>query len=194
MPTARDDQEPTMSADQEGRGVTITEAARRLGVSENAIRQRIKRGTVAAWKVDGVWRVMLAEGSNSPDQQTDHQDDQEADRQGRPSGDYEPVMTSAVSLAARAQLSAIVEEMLAPLVAQHEARTADLARQIGRLEAERDALWSRLEQMEAEQDVAEITNKGPGATETPDSAEAAGASLWSRFRRWYRGEMRERDG
>jgi hypothetical protein len=163
-----------MSADQEDRGATIAEAARRLGVSENAVRQRIKRGAVAAWKVDGVWRVMLAEVGESSDHHTDYQRDQEDDHQGRPSGNQEPTMTSAVSLAARAQLSAIVEEMLAPLVAQHEARTAGLARQIGRLEAERDALWSRLEQIEAEQEAPVAANQAPGRAEPADAARMLG--------------------
>jgi hypothetical protein len=83
------------------------------------------------------------------------------------SSDHQATNPSAVSLAARAQLSAIVEAMLAPLVAQHEARTADLARQVGRLEAERDALWSRIEQMEAEQAAAMAANRVAGRAFPP---------------------------
>lgn len=48
--TTSTDQEPTMSADHQAHGATIAEAARHLGISENAVRQRIKRGTVPALK------------------------------------------------------------------------------------------------------------------------------------------------
>ncbi len=43
-----------MSTDREATDLTISQAARYLGVSENAVRQRIKRGTLAAAKVDGL--------------------------------------------------------------------------------------------------------------------------------------------
>jgi uncharacterized small protein (DUF1192 family) len=182
---------PTMSADQEGRGVTIAEASRRLGVSENAVRQRIKRGTVAAWKVDGVWRIMIAGDGAESDHEADYQRDQQADQERRLSGDQPPTNTPAVSLAARAQLSAIVEEMLAPLVAQHEARTAELAKEVGRLEAERDALWSTVERLEAElatsQDTTVDANQGLQRAETPETTDAAAASWWTRLRRFLTG-------
>ena len=40
-------------------GASISEAARRLGVSRDAMRQRIRRGTVRSAKVDGAWVVYL---------------------------------------------------------------------------------------------------------------------------------------
>ena len=40
-------------------GVSITEAARALGVTREAIRQRIRRGRIHAAKIDGQWYVEL---------------------------------------------------------------------------------------------------------------------------------------
>lgn len=55
----RIDQEPTMRADHQAHGLPLAEAARRPGVSENAGRQRLKRGTLPAAKGDGGWRVAM---------------------------------------------------------------------------------------------------------------------------------------
>ena len=44
-------------------GLGISEAARVLGVSREAVRQRIRRGTIPATKVDGNWYVQI----NRPD-------------------------------------------------------------------------------------------------------------------------------
>src|SRR5919199_1324959 len=41
--------------------VELTEAADRLGLSQEAIRKRIHRGTLAGRKVDGRWLVLLPE-------------------------------------------------------------------------------------------------------------------------------------
>ena len=60
---------PVPSADQastpqrvpfttEGR-VGITEASRLLGISREAIRQRIRRGQLDAAKIDGIWSILL---------------------------------------------------------------------------------------------------------------------------------------
>ena len=45
--------------------VTIAEAARRLGVSTDAVRKRLHRGTLAGAKVAGEWRVWLPVGRGS---------------------------------------------------------------------------------------------------------------------------------
>ncbi len=38
---------------------TMREAGEQLGMTPNAIRQRIRRGSLTAVKVDGIWRVNL---------------------------------------------------------------------------------------------------------------------------------------
>jgi excisionase family DNA binding protein len=127
-----------MSTDREATDLTINQAARRLGVSENAVRQRIKRGTLAAAKVDGLWRITLAE--QPTDYQVNRPLDQEGDRrtnyQSDSQTDHEVIRSSAVSPAARAQLEAVRDEWLAPLVGQ----IREQAEEIGRLRAEREAV------------------------------------------------------
>lgn len=53
----------TEQVTERGTGVTVRHAAERLGISERAVRARIKRGTLAAEQVPGgngpVWRVFL---------------------------------------------------------------------------------------------------------------------------------------
>ena len=207
-----------MSADHQAHGLSIADAARHLAISENAVRQRIKRGTLAAVKVDGVWRVTIDETDLVGDHEVDYQADQEsrpsADHETgykeRPPADYETTSQPAVSVSARAQLSALVEEMLAPIIAQHEEQTAQLARQLGRTEAERDqarqetsaarlerdALQAELDRLrEAESAHApQDAQDGPGRVTPPEmdsetsqgtrTASSAGSeSLWRRLRR-----------
>jgi len=40
-------------------GVSVGEAARLLGTSTQAVRKRIARGSLRAYKVDGIWRVIV---------------------------------------------------------------------------------------------------------------------------------------
>jgi len=88
-----------------------------------------------------------------------------------------------VNPTARAQLEAIRDEWLAPLVAQITTQAA----RIGQLEAERAALQRRVEAAEAERDrlaAAQAVQDGPGA---PERAEEAARGVWSRLRHWWRG-------
>ena len=43
-------------------GLSVGEAARTLGISVPAVRKRIRRGTLRAYKVDGRWRVIVPAG------------------------------------------------------------------------------------------------------------------------------------
>jgi excisionase family DNA binding protein len=43
----------------DGQTYSVAEAAARLGVSKQAVFKRIRRGSLEAAKVDGVWRVVL---------------------------------------------------------------------------------------------------------------------------------------
>ena len=149
-----------MSADREAAGLPIAEAARRLGVSENAVRQRIKRRSIAAAKVDGVWRVSLPDhhADQEGDQEPDHQADQEA----------------TIAPAARAQMGAIYDQWLSPLVD----RVGALERENGRLEAERDALRAEVARLNAARDAPRTQPAAPGAAEAPDPAFRPSVAAW----------------
>ncbi len=166
--TTRGDHEPTTSrpttpamsqppadqpTDYQGEPVPIAVAARILGVSENAIRQRIKRGTVDAVKVDGTWQVTLSEPHRPP---ADYQSDQE----NLITADHQP---APVNPAAIAQLEAIRETWLQPLVDQVER----LGKEAGQLRAERDAAEARARDLEQRLTVLEA-----GPISEPDAAEA----------------------
>src|SRR5215211_3527789 len=48
---------PTVQPDDQG--ISVGEAARSLGISVPAVRKRIRRGTLRAYKVDGIWRIIV---------------------------------------------------------------------------------------------------------------------------------------
>ena len=147
-----------MSPDQEDTGLTIAGAARRLGVSENAVRQRIKRGSVTANKVDGVWRIPLVDhGDQEPDHQATMRSDQESDQEAT-------TRPAVVSPEARSQLEAIRDEWLTPLVTRIE----DLSRDLGRVGQERDQLRAEVERLRADHADAATRHDAPGREEPGD--------------------------
>jgi hypothetical protein len=65
-------------------GIPIAEAAALLDLSQEAVRKRINRGTLAGYKRDGGWYVVLAPGdlpSGRPDGRTAGRQDESAQRQ-----------------------------------------------------------------------------------------------------------------
>lgn len=119
---------------------TVREAAIRLGISEQAVRQRIRRHTLVAERSEGIVYVVLPADSTAdttPAETLSYTADATPD-------------STAVVLAARAQLEAVRDEWLQPLVDQ----LAAAHERIGRLEAERDALQARVAAQERHDDVA----------------------------------------
>jgi hypothetical protein len=45
-------------------GVDVGQAARTLGITAQAVRKRIRRGTLEAYKLDGEWRIVLPVGQD----------------------------------------------------------------------------------------------------------------------------------
>ncbi|MDP9472153.1 MAG: helix-turn-helix domain-containing protein, partial [Chloroflexota bacterium] len=179
-PTMSHDRPPDYQPDQEATSLTIGQAARVLGVSENAVRQRIKRRSLPAAKVEGVWRVWLPDQEERPG--GDHQPDHPRDHEGDYQDDQEATTASvSVSPAARAQLEAVRDEWLQPLVDQ--LRSAE--RTIGRLEAERDALAVEVERLKAAQDATvaapEPQHEAQFVETAPDTSPSWWAPWWRRL-------------
>ena len=90
----------------------------------------------------------------------------------------------AVNEAARAQLEAIRDEWLRPLVERSEA----LARELGRAEAERDAAIRERDdlalQLRAARDAAAASPAAPGAAEPAGRGSGTSAPWWAFWRRW----------
>lgn len=170
-------------------GTPLADAAALMGTSVAALRKRLQRGSVPGYKRDGQWYVLvdtahIAGSPRAPHGQAAGQDS------GQPTGSP-PAL---VSDAARAQLEAIRDEWLAPLVAQ----IAEQAERIGRLEAEKEELRRRAEL--AEQEVATLRarpaeavlaqDEPEGDRGTPEASGAhrgAGGGRWGRVRRWWGG-------
>jgi chromosome segregation ATPase len=162
---------------------TISDAARLLDISENAVRQRIKRGTIEATKIDGVWRVTLPETATDQEatSRADYQSDQEDDHQADYEGDQETTNLPA-------GLLALSYTALSPLVEKIE----EQAERIGRLSEQVDQLTTEKSQLEAEletlrQDAPRSPETGLGAPGEAQarqtSADASGQA--SRLRSWW---------
>ena len=54
--------EPFLLEPVRDEGLDVAIAAAMLGITPTALRKRIRRGSVTAWKVDGEWRVRLPAG------------------------------------------------------------------------------------------------------------------------------------
>jgi excisionase family DNA binding protein len=196
-PNAASPDMPGMSGPPRPAAVSARAAADVLGVNERTIRRWIDQGHLAAVKIRGSYRiapdeierarlVILGEGSAQVvdvEHRTEPDRPDDSDTIGTP-GRARPAAAAAdITPAARAQLAAIRDEFVAPLVEQ----IREQAEEIGRLKAERDALWSRLEQIEAEQDAPVAAKEGAGRAETTATAPDAPRSWWTRLRRWYAG-------
>ena len=191
------------------RGISISDAAERLGVGVELLRKRAQRGTMPAYKVDRKWYVVLDVDRDGVQDIPPGSEDvlsrtvrsgtsgpgQDGSRGEAPAG---------VSPAARSQLGAIRDEWLAPLIAQ----IREQAEEIGRLRAERDAAAAERDRLRAERDsdrafadrlvdllqeerdaarvrVAELeaaTGARAGAAAAPNGRGGGLPALWSRIR------------
>jgi len=148
----------------------MREAGEQLGMTPNAIRQRIRRGSLTAVKVDGIWRV------NLPAPAVDHRSagirpGPEPTPYDRGASDHHTAPYTAMADQGQQPIEAQyrvtpteiqqaiertgdkylvdMQAMLAPLVAQIAAQAENL----GRVTAERDALQARLSALDAHQTI-----------------------------------------
>ena len=79
--TGQPTKEPDSQPDNRSETVDSTRAAQFLGVTEDAIRKRIARGTLEGYKEDGKWFVRLPD-SNQKTDRTGGQNDQTGGKDG----------------------------------------------------------------------------------------------------------------
>ena len=99
--------------------VTVTDAARHLGLTPDAVRSRLHHGTLAGVKVGGIWRVALTEADAHADQTA--------------TGTQQPVMGTRQDTD-RTPDSALVEQ----LRAENASLRTELSERSRELAAERD--------------------------------------------------------
>ena len=167
--------------------VPIGEAADRLGLSTDAIRRRLHRGTLSGEKIAGVWHIALP-----LDRAGDDVTGPPGDRPGGDRAESGPDRTAIGD--ATGAIAALID-------AQHEEITYLRAALDAEREARRRAdtiiieLSRQVVALPAPQDAPMAVNKGSGATKTVDVGEDAvtpAASPWSRFLQWLRGSEEPR--
>ncbi len=177
-PTNHDDQgdrpagdhRPTMT---DHAPVPIEEAAARLGITVNAVRQRIKRGTVEGYKTPAGWVVVVERPTDRPTTATDHTT--------RPTN-QRPTTTDQTGNVDLAPLAAVI---------------ADLTRENRQL-AEAAAIWQiravqaeeRLKQLTAGDDTptdaSQASPFAPGEAQPAVRAPDASASPRPAYASWWR--------
>jgi hypothetical protein len=136
--------------------LSVADAAQAFGITSGAVRKRLERGQLHGRKVAGQWRILLT--AAALDEAANATDATAAKRQYPSHATTDGAVnrtdatrsnaSAVVSQAARAQLEAIRDEFIAPLVARIE----DLSREAGRLQAERDAVVARAAGLEHDRD------------------------------------------
>jgi hypothetical protein len=199
-------------AGQRQDSVPIAEAATLLGLSQEAVRKRLQRGTLDGEKVAGTWHVLL----DRPDTPSGRQDTVRTDRQD--SQDAEPVeaayqVSPAVVEQAIArtgqQYTADLRAMLGELRQVYEGQLAAKDETIAAVRAERDAMVDELRRRAeaAEDEIAairtryELARRGEKESEhrlsdalalqphpPPVEPSARDEGLRARLGRWWRGE------
>jgi excisionase family DNA binding protein len=159
--------------------LTVDEAADLLGITPQAVRKRIKAGTLPARRDGRAWRVFLERATNETDARET--------AKHRPQPETKPVAQPQAQ-----QLAALVEPFTAPLVERIE----ELARENGRLQAERDAAVKASEALREEnaflravhdQRTTSISGQGEaiGPEPTPDASKTS-APQRAVQRSWWR--------
>ena len=154
-------------------GLTVAEAAGRLGVTPDAVRRRLHRGTLAGAKTaDGEWRVWLPEPA--PGEEAGGRQDAARTPPGEAPGDLIPVYEARL---------AEMREDLAFLRNELTARSEELRRKDHIIAG----FIERLPELPAGEDAPRTQPEGPGAPAGAETAQQRSPSWW---RRWWR-RMRE---
>ncbi len=153
------DQPPTMPA-----RLSLNEVALALGITVNAVRQRIKRGTLTGIKTDGVWLVDMVATNQRP--ATD-----------RPSG--RPTDHSTKQATDQPTID------LAPLVSH----IAGLEEQVQRL-TEATTMW-QIRARQAEEQLKQLTagesSLGEVDSETRTNSDQVSKGFWEKLKQFWQG-------
>lgn len=178
--------------------VDVAEAARRLGVTPDAIRARLHRGTLKGEKVDGQWRVRLPAQENDQrdrfeptgtQQDTDSQatgqdpnrldagDSADRTRQDAPTVDIAPLVEMIERLSRRNEELSAAAGMWQARAKHFEEQLQQLAPAVESVGGDADDVVSVPERDETDdQDIEEAREP-----------EASPEGFWARFRRWWAG-------
>jgi excisionase family DNA binding protein len=146
--------------------VSVAEAARRLGITDDAVRARIRRGTLRGEKVGAVWRVRLPTGATPEPARHDTTDRRATRRDPEPDDLVEQLRSEVDYL--REQLATTIRQ----LAAERERADTLMYRSLERIESLSASVRDEPDDQDAGQ--------GGG-----DLGESAG--LWARIRRWWNG-------
>jgi len=132
--------------------LSVDDAAHIIGITPQAVRKRIAKGTLPAYREGRAWRVVLERGPSATDETAT------AQPRAQPSANpvAQPVQPQT------AQLAALVEPFTTPLVARIEALSREAERERGRAdeaERERDRLRAENERLQASRNP--VTERAP---------------------------------
>ena len=195
-------------------GIPIAEAAARLGLSAEAVRKRLQRGTLHGYKDDDRgWFVLLGDLDEASGRQdtvrTDCQDDGRTPRPDVRTPPEEPIeaayrvtpveIEQAVSRTSAqymgdlrtmlAEVGKVYEGQLAAkdaaLAAKDQALAAD-ASTIAELRRRAEVAEAEVIRQRQEQEAAQAASVLPSAPEAPTEAQGTLPGAWGRLRRWWR--------
>ncbi len=164
---------------------SVSEAARLLGISEGAVRKRIERGQLHAAKFKNQWQITigtddLVETALRDATRRDETGHDATDTTGATGQDATRQASGIVAPAAVAQLEAIRDQWLRPLVD----RIGELEREAGRLQAERDAALAEVERLRASQDAPVAAREPQHGAQAAEAAGDASVPWWRFWERW----------
>ena len=157
--------------------LTVDDAAHLIGITPQAVRKRIAKGTLAAYREGRAWRVVLNRGSSATDETATTQ----------PSTQPPANLAAQPAQPQAAQLAALVEPFTGPLVARIEALSREAERERTRAdeaERERDRLRAALGDSQAKREAPSAAQEPHHATE-PANAGADTSRSWWRFWEWW---------
>jgi hypothetical protein len=154
--------------------VGVVEAAHLLGTTTDAVRARLRRGTLQGHKVEGEWQVVMPAPTVGQQDTTEHQQDATADRQDtQQSGDRTPTVDLA-------PLTTLIDDLTR--------RNADLSAAAAMWQTRAAHLENELKQLTAGETPAEslhnpgtIDPEGPQMLQESDPAPTGVLAWWKRL-------------